>query len=429
MKIIVVGTGYVGLVTAAGLCELDHQVVAVDVDQQKIAKLKKGIMPFYEPDLKKIVLKNLRKRRLSFNNSLKNHLKDSLFIFICVGTPPKKDGSADLKYIRQVANEIGDNIKDYKIIINKSTVPVGTGYWLKRIIKKKFHDNFSIISCPEFLREGRAVWDFFHPDRLIIGGEDKKAIKLVANLFNKIKTKKLKTTLETAELIKYASNAFLATKISFINEIANLCEKVEANVEVVALGMGLDKRIGQSSLKAGLGYGGSCFPKDVRALKQLAGGHGYKFHLLKSVIEVNRKQKLIFLNKIKEVFSNLKNKKIAILGLAFKDNTDDIRESAAIEIIKKLQRKGAIISVFDPRAMTNAKRVLDKKIKYCQNPYEACQNAQLLIIATEWPQFKKLNWLKIKKLMKNDIIFDGKNLLDQEVIKKFNFRYYSVGRK
>lgn len=428
MKIAVVGAGYVGLVTAVGFAQLGHQIVALDINKEKINKLKKGQLPFYEPGLKKLVSNNLKKRRLFFDTSLKNQLAKVKFIFICVGTPPKKDGSADLSYVKSVAEIIGKNINDYKIIINKSTVPVGTGVLVKKIIKKWYRGNFNVVSCPEFLREGKAVWDFFHPDRLVIGGDNQEAINAVVSLFNKIKTEKIKTTLETAELIKYASNAFLATKISFINEIANLCDKVKANIDDVALGMGLDKRIGHSFLKAGIGYGGSCFPKDVRALKQLAGGHGYKFHLLKSVIEVNHLQRQIIIQKIKAIYKNLKHKKIAILGLAFKENTDDIRESAAIEIINKLKRKGAIISVFDPAAMTNAKAVLDGKIIYCKNPYQASLDADLMIIATEWPQFKKLSWSRIKHLMRSDIIFDGKNLLEKGKMEKLGYKYYAVGR-
>lgn len=428
MKILIVGTGYVGLVSAAGLAELGHQVIAVDINQQKINKLRKGILPFYEPDLKKIVLKNLKNKRLNFINSINSSFDNCQCAFICVGTPPKKDGSADLKYIKSAALELGKKLNNYKIIINKSTVPVGTCKLIKRIIKRNYSGNFSIISCPEFLREGKAINDFFHPDRIIVGGDDNRAINTVIDLFKTVKTNKIKTTLETAELIKYASNAFLATKISFINEIANVCEKVGADVEEVALGMGLDKRIGQNFLRAGIGYGGSCFPKDVRALQQLAGGHGYKFKLLKSVIEVNRNQKLILTKKIKEFFTNIKNKKIAILGLAFKDNTDDVRESAAIDIIKNLKRRGALIQTYDPKAMKNAKKIFDSEIIYCPDPYKAVKGAQLLIIATEWPQFKKLDWRKIKKLMKNNIVLDGKNLLDKEKMIKLGFRYYAIGR-
>jgi len=428
MKILVIGTGYVGLVTATGLAELGHQVTAVDIDFKKINKLKKGIMPFFEPALKPLVIRNIQKQRLFFNINLKNFLDKSQFIFICVGTPPKRDGSADLKYIKQVVRVIGQNIKESKIIINKSTVPIGTGLIIKKIIKKYFPGEINVVSCPEFLREGRAVSDFFHPDRIVIGSDNQKAIELVANLFKKIKTEKLKTTLESAELIKYAANAFLATKISFINEIANLCEKVKADVQIVATGMGLDKRIGPSFLKAGIGYGGSCFPKDIRALKQIAGGNGYHFRLLKAVIEVNYFQRLVILKKIKLIYPRLKNKIVCVLGLAFKDLTDDVRESAAIEIIKKLIKQGAKIQAFDPQAMINAKKVLNYRIKYCQNAYEACKNAQFLIIATEWPQFKKLNWQKIKHLMKNDIILDGRNLLDKQKIEKLGFKYIGVGR-
>lgn len=428
MKIAVVGTGYVGLMTAAGLAQLGHKIVALDINKEKINKLKKGHLPFFEPGLKKLVINNLNNGRLVFDISLNKYLEKIKYIFICVGTPPKKDGSADLRYVRSVAEHLGKTIKNYKIIINKSTVPVGSGVMIKSIIKKNYNGNFDVISCPEFLREGKAVWDFFHPDRLVVGGENQEAIEGVISLFNKIKTEKVKTTLETAELIKYAANAFLATKISFINEIANLCDKVKANIDDVALGMGLDKRIGSSFLKAGMGYGGSCFPKDVRALKQLAGGHGYKFHLLKAVIEINRLQKLVIIQKIKAVYNNLKNKRITVLGLAFKENTDDIRESGAMEIVKILKRKGAIISVYDPEAMDNAKKELDGVIKYCRDPYQACLKADLLIIATEWPQFKRLSWSKIKRLMKFNIIIDGKNLLDKDKMEKLGYKYYSVGR-
>lgn len=427
MKIIVIGTGYVGLVSAVGLAELGHQVFGVDTNQKKIDTLLKGKEPFYEPGLGSLLKKSLKSSRLTFTPKLAAVINKAPIIFICVGTPPQKDGSADLSYVKQVANDIGKLAKTGKIVVTKSTVPVGTGAMIEKILKKKNGRVFHAVSCPEFLREGKAIYDFFNPDRIVVGATKESIGYKVMNLFSKIKTHKIVTRRETSELIKYASNAFLATKISFINEIANLCEKVSADVEEVAKGMGLDKRIGPAFLKAGIGYGGSCFPKDVRALRQLAGGTGYNFRLLKSVIEVNNKQRKLFIEKIKKVMGNLNRKTVTVLGLAFKDNTDDIRESAAIDIVRVLQQAGAKVKVYDPEAMVNAKCVLHKKTVFCESPYAALENSQAMIVATEWPIFGDLSWDRVRVLMKRPIIFDGKNLINKERVKKLGFKYYPIG--
>ncbi|MBU1131445.1 UDP-glucose/GDP-mannose dehydrogenase family protein [Patescibacteria group bacterium] len=428
MKIIVIGTGYVGLVSSIGLAELGHTVFGVDKDHHKINTLLKGQEPFYEPDLGRLLKKNLKSHRLFFTASLAEVINKAEMIFICVGTPPKKDGSADLTYVKQVAQDINKYAKTGKVVITKSTVPVGTGQMIEDILNQKNGRRFFAVSCPEFLREGKAIYDFFHPDRIVVGAVKESTGYKVMNLFAKIKTHKIVTARETAELIKYASNAFLATKISFINEIANLCERVGADVEEVAKGMGYDKRIGPAFLKAGIGYGGSCFPKDVRALRQLAGGSGYNFRLLKSVIEVNSRQRKLFIEKIKRVMGSLNQKTITVLGLAFKDNTDDIRESAAIDIVKILQKAGAKVKVYDPEAMVNAKCLLHKKTVFCESPYAALEGSQAMIIATEWPIFADLSWNRVRVLMKKPVIFDGKNIVDDKKVRKLGFKYYPVGR-
>lgn len=428
MKITIIGTGYVGLVTGVGLAELGHQIFCVDTDPAKIKMLSQGQEIFYEPDLSKLLKKNLKSGRLIFTTNLAEVINKAQIVFICVGTPPKKDGSADLCYVLKVAADINKCAASGKIIVTKSTVPVGTGELLEKVLNSKNGRIFTAVSCPEFLREGRAIYDFFHPDRIIAGAAKESVGFKVINLFSKIKAHKMVTSRETAELIKYASNAFLATKISFINEISNICEQVKANVDKVACGMGYDARINPHFLKAGIGYGGSCFPKDVRALRQIAGCKGYNFRLLKAVIEVNNQQKKIFIEKIKKNLGNLKGKAVAVLGLAFKDNTDDIRESAAIDIIKALIKAGARVKVYDPQAMVNAKKVLANSVAFCSSPEEAAAQSIALIIVTEWPEFAKLDWQKIKNLMKNPVIFDGKNLLDKNKMNKLKFKYYSVGR-
>lgn len=429
MKIAIIGTGYVGLVTGTCLAELGNQVTCVDIDRGKIAKLQKGIIPIYEPGLEELVRNNSRLKRLAFTDNFKTTVTSAKVIIIAVGTPPKKNGSADLKVIKAVSKKIGRNIKNYKIIVIKSTVPVGTSKLVSRIIKEYYHGKFAIVSCPEFLREGSAIDDFMNPDRIVIGSDDAKAKRIMLELFRSLPGEKLCFDLETAELVKYASNAFLATKISFINEIANVCEKVGADVEQVAIGMGLDKRIGPKFLRAGLGYGGSCFPKDVRALKQIAAGRKYDFKLLKAVIGVNNQQRRLLLKKIKTALGSIKNKRIGILGLAFKSNTDDVRESAAIEIIKQLVKLGGKISTYDPVALNNAKKVLPPQVEFYNNPYDALTDCHLIVITTEWLEFKNLDWLKIKKISKAKCIIDGKNLLNGERVNNLGFRYLSIGRR
>lgn len=428
MNIAIVGTGYVGLVVGACLARLGSRVTCIDIDKKRIKELKKGILPFHEPGLESLVSKNREKRRLFFDTSLKRVLPKVKIIFITVGTPSKKGGRVDLRYVREVADTIGRNIKDYKIIVDKSTVPVGTGKMVRKIIRKYYKGDFDLVSNPEFLKEGSAIKDFLKPDRIVLGVESHKAKEIMLKLYEQINCPKLVCDLATAETIKYASNAFLATKISFINEIANICDKVGADVEKVALGMGYDKRITRYFLKAGIGWGGSCFPKDVRALNQTAGARGYKFKLLRGTIEVNIQQRKRFVKKIQRLAGGLKNKKIAVLGLAFKANTDDVRDSASIDIIRALRAKGAQISAYDPEAIENAKKVLDKKIGFSKDPYKIAKGADCLVITTEWPQFKKLDYKKIKGLLRKPCIADGRNLLDPDKMKKLGFGYVSVGR-
>lgn len=429
MKIAVVGTGYVGLVTGTCLADNGHIVHGVDIDKEKIAKLKQGIIPIFEPALENLVKHNIASKRLFFSDSLKDVLPKVDVIFIAVGTPSAENGQADLQYVFSVAEEIGKNIKDYKIVVNKSTVPVGTGKEVEKIIKKHYQGEFDVVSCPEFLREGSAVQDFFAPDRIVIGARSKKAADMMQDVFEKIKGQIILTTVESAELIKYASNAFLATKISFINEIAHICEKAGGDIDEVAYGVGLDKRIGPKFLRAGIGWGGSCFPKDVKALKQIAGSHGYDFKLLKSVIEVNLHQREHYVAKIKKYFNNdLKGKNLCVLGLAFKDSTDDIRESAAIEIIQLLLKEGAKIKAFDYEAVKNAKKVLGAKITYAKSPKEAFEKAQAVLLVTEWPQFKELDWLDLKKSLKDPVVFDGRNLLNGKKMRELGYKYYCIGK-
>lgn len=427
MKIAVVGIGYVGLVTGTGLAELGHQVTCISRNKKINDNFRKGIIPLYEPGLKELVLKNLKRKHLFFTTDFNKGVKRAKIIFITVQTPPEKEGGVDLSFVLKVARQIGQTIKSYKVIVNKSTVPVGTAKKVTAVIKKYYKGDFDVVSCPEFLREGNAVYDFFRPDRIVIGYDRRKAGEIMKKVFAKIKANILGTKVENAELIKYASNAFLATKISFINEIANVCEKVGANVEVVAKGMGLDKRIGRHFLKAGIGYGGSCFPKDVRGLNQIAGTHGYNFKLLKAVIEVNNFQRMILVDKLKKILGNVKGRRIAVFGLAFKNNTDDVRESAAIEIIRKLRRQGAKISAFDPVARNKAARVLND-VDFFDNPYQTVKAADALIIATEWPQFEKFDWVRIRKLLKTPLVLDGRNILPAEKMKKIGFKYLGIGR-
>ena len=429
MKVVVVGTGYVGLVAGPCFAKFGNKVICVDIDKKKIEKLRKGEVPIYEPGLDDVINQGIKEKNLFFSLSLKEAMKGADAVFIAVGTPSRKDGRADLQYVDLVADEIGKNLDSYKVIVNKSTVPTGTGKRVTEIIKKNYKGKFDVVSNPEFLREGSAVKDFLEPDRIVIGVSSKKAETVMLDLYEPIDAEKIVTNVESAEMIKYASNAFLATKISFINEIANVCERVGADVEMVALGMGTDSRIGPKFLKAGIGYGGSCFPKDVNALNQIAGTEGYDFKLLKSVIEVNNKQRLYFVDKIEETLGQLKGKTIAVMGVAFKANTDDLRESAAVDIIRMLTGLGAKVQAYDPIAIDNAKEQLGNGVKFFDDAYKAMEGADILAITTEWPEFIEINFDKAKKLLREPYVFDGRNLLDPKKVKKSGLKYIGTGRR
>jgi UDPglucose 6-dehydrogenase len=430
MNIAVVGTGYVGLVSGTCLAEVGHTVTCVDVDQEKIERLKEGIIPIFEPGLEALVKQNHKAGRLNFTTDLGEVAQKVDAIFIAVGTPSRADGHADMQYVHAVANQIGELIQEYTVVVNKSTVPVGTGKEVENIIKKNYDGEFDVVSCPEFLREGAAVDDFLKPDRVVIGARTDRAEKVMLDIFEPIKGEKVVTTVESAELIKYASNAFLATKISFINEIGHICERAGADIEEVAYGVGLDNRIGPRFLKAGIGWGGSCFPKDVQALDQMAGIYGYDFQLLKAVIGVNNHQRKHMIEKVKKHFDgSVEGKTIGVLGIAFKSNTDDIRESAAIDLIHLLREQGADVKVFDYQAMEHGKKELGEVgISYANDPYGVAEGVDAVVIATEWQEFTELDWGKMKEHMKAPVLFDGRNLLKPERMREQGFVYYSIGR-
>ncbi len=435
MKITVVGTGYVGLVAGICLADLGNEVICVDVDKDKIAKLNKGIIPIFEPGLKDLLDRNVREKRLFFTTDIKKGVQESSVIFIAVGTPEGSDNKADLKYVWQVAKDIGKYMDDYKVIVDKSTVPVGTADKVKKIIKEnqKKPIEFDVVSNPEFLREGAAIRDFISPDRIIVGVESKKAEDIMTQIYKGIirSGKPLVITdIKSSELIKYASNAMLATRISFMNEISRLCEKVGADVQKVAYGIGLDSRIGPRFLQAGAGYGGSCFPKDIQALIKTGEENSVDFKILTAVEEVNEEQKLSLIPKIKKLLPELKNRTIAIWGLAFKPKTDDMREASSIAIIHELIKSGAKIQAFDPEAMNVAKKIFTnvKNIIYLNTPYEALNNADCLVIVTEWNVFRDLDKQKMKNLLKHPNIVDGRNVYEPEEMKKAGFNYIGVGR-
>lgn len=430
MKIAMIGTGYVGLVTGTCFAEIGHDVTCVDVDEEKVENLKKGVIPIYEPGLTELVERNVANERLHFTIKLSDVLEESEAVFIAVGTPSMPDGRADLRYVRQVAEEIGTHIKNYTVVVDKSTVPVGTADEVTRIISKHADASlFDVVSCPEFLREGNAVGDFMEPDRVVIGADTDKASKIMLDIFEPLHANNvLVTNVRSAEMIKYAANAFLATKISFINEIANVCERVGADVEKVAEGIGLDSRIGPKFLRAGLGYGGSCFPKDVRALRQIAGLHGYEFKLLRSVIEVNNDQRFRVVHKLVDHFGDIRDKEVAVLGLAFKDNTDDIRESASIDIIKDLQERGAHVRAYDPVATDNARKILNGQISYAESVKDCVSGADAIVIATEWPEFVEVDWKEVSTLVKQPVLIDGRNLLDPAKMEELGYTYRGIGR-
>ena len=432
MKISVIGTGYVGLVTGTCLAETGNEVICVDIDKDKVDKMRNGAVPIYEPHLDVLFERNIKANRLQFTTSLDEGLEHGEIIFLALPTPEDEDGSADLSYVLNVSKLIGEKIKEYKVIVDKSTVPVGTAEKVKETISENAQCNFDVVSNPEFLREGYAVDDFLKPERIVIGSSSERATKLMQKLYNPFVRSGNPIIImdeKSAELTKYAANSFLATKITFMNEIANYCEKVGADVDKVRAGMGTDSRIGKRFLFPGIGYGGSCFPKDVKALKKAGLDKDYDFKILNSVIEVNEKQKTILIPKIENQFNhNLTNKKLAIWGLAFKPETDDVREAPAIYLMNELLSRGAKLSVYDPEAMPNIKKQFGDKLTYCESMYDALTDADALVICTEWSIFRTPDFNKVKQLLKQNIIFDGRNLYDLEDIKKEGISYISIGR-
>ncbi len=433
MKIAVIGTGYVGLVTGTCLAETGNDVVCVDIDADKVRKMKNGIVPIYEPHLDVLFERNIKQNRLSFTTNMEEAVKDALIIFLALPTPPDEDGSADLSYVLGVAEQLGKIIEDYKIIIDKSTVPVGTAEKVHEAVAKNAKVDFDIVSNPEFLREGFAVDDFLKPDRVVIGTSSDKARDILEELYKPYVRQGNPIIFmdeKSAELTKYAANAFLATKITFMNEIANFCEKVGADVDKVRAGIGSDTRIGKRFLFPGLGYGGSCFPKDVQALAKSGKEEGYDFKILRSVMDVNQVQKTILLPKIMEYFGgDIKGKKVALWGLAFKPDTDDIREAPALYVIEELLNAGAQITAYDPEAMSNVQEKIGDKIRFAMNAYDACKGADMLVIATEWSVFRHPDFKKVGAELKNKVIFDGRNLYDLAFMEKEGFDYISIGRQ
>jgi UDPglucose 6-dehydrogenase len=428
-RICVIGVGYVGLVTGTCFADLGHQVTCIDVDESKIEKLRNGIMPIYEPGLEEMVRRNALMGRLGFTASHEEALAGAEFAFIAVGTPQGSGGEADLKYVRSAAQSIGEAMDHSLIIINKSTVPIGTGDWVADIVRRHQQQpvTFSVVSNPEFLREGSAINDFMYPDRIVLGSLDPDAAAQVAQLYLSLRAPIMITDLRTAEMIKYASNAFLATRISFINEISSICEALGADVKEVAVGMGYDKRIGRHFLDAGIGYGGSCFPKDVEALAHMAAVHGCHPQLLRAVMDINRDQRRQVIHKLRALLGKLDEKVVGVLGLAFKPNTDDMREAPSVELIHLLQSEGARVRVYDPVAMVNADRYLLNVI-LCQDAYEAAQGADALVVITEWNEFKHLSLPRLKDLMRQPIVVDGRNVYDPEEMKALGFVYRGMGR-
>lgn len=430
MKITVAGAGNVGLVTAVGFAEAGHQVTCLDTQKEKIEILEKGHTPFFEPGLEPLLEKNLSNGQLCFTTNPNQAYSDADIIFIAVGTPEKRDGAVDLSYIYAAAYTIANTIKKDVIVCTKSTVPVGTNDIIKQIFlqRKPRHLKVDVVANPEFLREGSAITDFFLGDRIVIGADNHEAASIMEQLYLPLKIPIVVTDIRSAEMIKYASNAFLATKISFINEIANLCERVGANIEEVSYGMGMDKRIGTSNLQAGIGYGGSCFPKDTKALVQLAGNVHHPFKLLESVIKVNQHQHSLLVLKVKEMFGSLKGKKAALLGLAFKPETDDIREAVSLTIIKELLEEGSIVTAFDPIAIPNAHKLLGNSIEYTTSIRQALKGADFAVIATEWDQIKHLPLDTYVAYMKEPIVFDGRNCYSLKDMGRYPITYVSIGR-
>lgn len=430
MNISIIGSGYVGLVTGACLAELGNKVICADSDAKKIAGLKNGVVPIYEPGLEELIASNARNKRLKFASSIKEAVLKSEVIFIAVGTPSLESGEADLTGIENVAQNIALHMDGYRLIVEKSTVPVETCFWIKKTIDAnlKHKYKFDVVSNPEFLREGSGINDFTHPDRIIVGVESLKAKETMTSLYKPLNRPILVTNIKSAELIKHASNAFLATKISFINAVSQVCDKVGADVTEVAQGMGLDNRIGKYFLHAGLGYGGSCFPKDLDAFINIAEKLGFDFELLKAVRKTNQKQLDFFLEKVKNALWIVKDKQIGVLGLSFKPNTDDLRNAPSLYLIRALQQEGAKVKVYDPKAMDKARLIL-KNVSFCKDAYSACRSADCLIVATEWNEFKELDFQRIKKTLRRPLIVDGRNIYDPARLRDMGFTYIGVGRK
>jgi len=433
MKIGVIGTGYVGIVTAAGLAEFGHTVVGTDKDAGKIDKCARGVAPLYEPGLEELLRRNLDSGRLTFTADVDGAIRESDVVFVCVGTPQDEGGRADMSQIEEVARSIAANLTGYKLIIEKSTVPVRTSAWIKRVITlhAKSVQEFDIASNPEFLREGAAVGDFLRPDRIVIGVETARARDLLCKIYERFTERLLITNIDTAELIKHASNSFLALKISYINMIADICERTEADVEQVALGMGLDPRIGRDFLRAGIGYGGSCFPKDVKALVKIGEDLGVAMNLLREAERTNQDRVPAFVEKVKRALWILKDKTIGVLGLAFKPETDDVREATSIRLIQELRREGAVLRLYDPKAMDNMKTVFpaDERLVYCSDAYAVAEGAGVLLLVTEWEEFKTLDFDRLRERMATPILIDGRNLFDPAEVRRRRFEYFSVGRK
>ena len=432
MKIAVIGTGYVGLVTGTCLAETGNHVCCVDIDEKKINKLRQGQITIYEPGLEKLFERNLKEERLTFTTNLAEGIEEAEIVFLALPTPPGEDGSADLQYVLGVSENIGKLLTDYKIIIDKSTVPVGTAEKVHAAISKNYQGEFDVVSNPEFLREGVAVEDFMKPDRIVIGTSSDRAQELLTELYGPYVRQGNPIIFmdeRSAELTKYAANAFLAVKISFMNEIAQMCERLGADVDMVRKGIGSDDRIGKRFLFPGIGYGGSCFPKDVKALMHSAKEIKYDFRILDAVTHVNEKQKLHLVNKIRRYYNNdLKGKHFAIWGLAFKPNTDDIREAPALEIIEALLEAGATVCAFDPEAMKNVQNIMGDKIGYAELQYDCLNNADALIVATEWNEFRTPDFDKVQQMLKDPVVFDGRNVYDVAVMEKKGFHYESIGR-
>ncbi|MFN3020005.1 UDP-glucose dehydrogenase family protein [Chryseobacterium sp. TY3] len=432
MNITIVGTGYVGLVTGTTLAELGNSVYCVDIDEKKVESMKKGIVPIYEPNLEEMFLRNIHANRLHFTTNLKEALDKSEVIYLALPTPPGEDGSADLSYVLKVANDIGEMMTEYKVVVNKSTVPVGTADKVTAVISSKTDLPFDVVSNPEFLREGFAVEDSMNPARVVVGCSSEKAKNIMAQIYQPFTNTGVPIIFmdaKSSELTKYAANSFLAVKITFMNEIANYCELVGADVDKVRLGMGSDDRIGHRFLFPGIGYGGSCFPKDVKALIKSGQDENFKFQILESTEAVNNAQKVILTKDIEKYFNDLKGKKIALWGLAFKANTDDIREASSLDNIKLLLEKGAKIKAYDKIAEANVRKVIGDQIEYAEDMYAALEDADCLLIATEWPEFKNPNFDLMASKMKNKIIFDGRNMFPLEVPEQHGFFYKSIGRK